>query len=35
LTEGWRLLSGIEAMNGIMLTGWTTAMVFTVVERVW
>jgi len=35
LTEGWRLLSGIEAMNGIMLAGWTTAMVFTVVERVW
>jgi hypothetical protein len=35
LTEGWRLLSGIEAMNGIMLAGWTTAMLFTVVERVW
>ena len=35
LTEGWRLLSGIEAMNGIMLVGWTTAMLFAVVQRVW
>ena len=35
LTEGWRLLSGIEAMNGIMLAGWTTAMLFAVVQRAW
>ena len=35
LTENWRLLSGIEALNGIMLVGWTTAMLFAVVQRTW
>ncbi len=35
LTQGWRLLSGIEALNGIMLVGWTTAMLFAVVQRTW
>ena len=35
LSEGWRLLSGIEALNGILLVGWTTAMIFSVVQRIW
>ena len=35
LSEGWRILSGIEALNGIMLVGWSTAMLFTVVQRLW
>lgn len=35
LSEGWRLLSGIEALNGIILVGWTTAMIFSVVQRIW
>ncbi len=35
LTAGWRLLSGIEALNGIILVGWTTAMIFSVVQRIW
>lgn len=35
LSEGWRLLSGIEALNGILLVGWTTAMLFAVVQNVW
>ena len=35
LSEGWRLLSGIEALNGILLIGWTTAMLFAVVQRMW
>lgn len=35
LSEGWRLLSGIEAMNGILLVGWSTAILFTVVQRIW
>jgi hypothetical protein len=35
LTENWRLLSGIEALNGIMLVGWSTAMLFAVVQRMW
>lgn len=35
LSEGWRLLSGIQALNGIMLVGWSTAMLFAVVQRTW
>jgi voltage-gated potassium channel Kch len=35
LSEGWRLLSGIEAMNGILLVGWSTAVLFAVVQRMW
>jgi len=35
LSEGWRLLSGIQALNGIMLVGWTTALLFAVVQRTW
>ena len=31
----WRLLSGIEALNGILLVGWTTALLFMVVQRTW
>jgi voltage-gated potassium channel len=35
LSPGWRLLSGIEALNGILLVGWTTAMIFSVVQNIW
>jgi len=35
LSEGWRLLSGIEALNGILLVGWTTAMLFAAVQKIW
>ena len=35
LSEGWRVLSGIEALNGILLIGWSTAMLFAVVQRMW
>jgi hypothetical protein len=35
LSEGWRLLSGIEAMNGILLIGWSTAVLFAAVQRTW
>ncbi|MCP3867313.1 MAG: two pore domain potassium channel family protein [Gammaproteobacteria bacterium] len=31
----WRLLSGVEALNGILLGGWTTAFLFLVVQRSW
>ena len=31
----WRILSGIEALNGILLVGWTTAFLFAVVQRTW
>ena len=35
LAAPWRVLSGIEALNGIMLVGWTTALLFAVVQRSW
>ena len=35
LSEGWRLLSGIQALNGILLVGWTTALIFAVVQKTW
>lgn len=33
--EEWRMLSGIEALNGILLVGWTTAFLYAVVQRGW
>jgi len=30
----WRMVSGFEAMNGIILIGWTTAMFYSVVQNV-
>jgi voltage-gated potassium channel len=34
-THDWRILSGVEAMNGILLAGWSTALLFVVVQRSW
>jgi len=34
-TDEWRILSGIESLNGILLLGWSTAMLFAVVQRTW
>jgi hypothetical protein len=34
LTGDWRLLSGIEAINGIMLIGWSTAMMFSLIQQI-
>lgn len=31
----WRVLSGIEALNGVLLVGWSTAYLFGVLQRVW
>ncbi len=31
LDHDWRLLSGIEALDGILLVGWTTALLFVVI----
>jgi Ion channel len=31
----WRLLSGIEALNGVLLLGWSTALLFAVMQRIW
>jgi hypothetical protein len=35
LDPEWRVLSGLEAMNGILLFGWSTALLFAVVQRSW
>ena len=35
LSRGWRLLAGIEALNGILLVGWSTAMLFAFIQRLW
>ena len=35
LGENVRLLSGIEALNGILLVGWSTALLFAVLQRAW
>jgi hypothetical protein len=33
LEESWRLLGAFEAANGLFLFGWSTALVFLVVQR--
>lgn len=35
LREGWRLLSGFQAANGVIIAGWSTALVIAVVQRVY
>ena len=35
LTGNWRLACGVEAMNGVMLFGWSTALMFVLVQRLW
>ena len=35
LGEEWRLLASFEAANGIIMFGWTTAIVLAVVQRVY
>jgi hypothetical protein len=33
LPEDWRLVGGIEALTGILMSGWSTAFFFAVVSR--
>ena len=35
LQERWRLLGAIEAVNGLILFGLTTAFLFAFIERIW
>ena len=35
ISGDWRLLSGMEAMNGIFLCGWSSALLFVVVQQIW
>jgi voltage-gated potassium channel len=34
LEPQWRIISGFEAMDGILLFGWSTAMFFSAVQRI-
>ena len=31
--EGWRLIGPITAMNGVLLFGWSTAVIFEVLRK--
>jgi hypothetical protein len=35
LLSEWKLLCGLEAMNGIFLFGWSAALLYAVVQRLW
>ncbi len=35
LSSAWRILSGFEAIDGILLIGWTTAFLFAVLQKIW
>ena len=34
-TEGWQLLGPMTAMNGVLLFGWSTAVIFAVLQKAW
>jgi len=34
LDESWRLLASFEAANGIIMFGWTTALIFAFIQRI-
>jgi hypothetical protein len=35
LTDNYRLLGALEALNGIILLGMTTALMYGLIQRVW
>jgi len=35
ISGSWRLLSAIQAMTGLLIFGWSTALLFAVVQRLW
>lgn len=35
IDKGWRIMAGIEALNGILLIGWSTAVLLSVAQRFW
>ena len=34
LSGPWRIMSGIEALNGVLLAGWSTALLFGLVQKI-
>ncbi len=35
LSQGWRMLAGIEALTGILMCGWTTGFFFACANRIY
>ncbi len=35
LTGDWRLLAAVEGANGVIIFGWTTALIFYVIQQVY
>lgn len=35
LEEQWRLLSSFQAANGVIIAGWSTALLFALIQRVY
>lgn len=35
LVSEWRILSGVEAINGLLLLGWSTAMMYSLIENIY
>ena len=35
LTSNWRTLASIQAANGVIIFGWTTALIFVFIQRVY
>ena len=35
LVGAWRMLSAFQAMTGLLVFGWSTALLFTIVQRIW
>ena len=35
VSHEWRLLSGVQALNGILLVGWSTALLYAIFHRSW
>jgi len=35
ISSQWKILSGIEAINGIMLIGWSTALMYSLIQNIY
>ncbi len=35
LSSRWKILGGMEAMNGILISGWSAALLFAMVQQIW
>ena len=35
LDEQWRLLSAFQAVNGLVIAGWSTALLFALIQKIY